>query len=525
MHIAHSEFGTPPKSDDDCLGMIKERLIDLDTTQLDLLHTILNRHIPDKTVWAYGSRATWKAGETSDLDLAVFDCTPMEIYHLKDELEESDLLVSVDVMDWESIPESFREHIREKYVVVQEQTTRPEGWRELKLDELGEVITGKTPSEKNPEDWGNEMSFVTPSDYKNYGKFAYSGGRKLSNEGISKLRNKVLPSKSVMVTCIGSDMGKVAMTKFQVITNQQINSIVPNPKVVEPDFLYYFLVSIYNLLRVYGTEGTAVPILNKSDFGRIKIYLPPLFEQKAIAEVLSSLDDKIDLLHRQNKTLEAMAQALFRKWFVQGKDDTWDQGKLGEVFTVKGGTTPSTKEKNYWNGEINWTTPRDLSGHKAIFLLDTEKRITEQGLAKISSGLLPAGTVLLSSRAPVGYLAITDIDLAINQGYIAIVCDKILSNYFVYLWCKHNIEIIKKSSGGTVFQEIPKTVFREIDIAIPPKKLLSSFDQLVQPIFQKAKRNQYQIQKLENMRDALLPKLMNGEVKLIPAEKRDHGII
>ena len=116
--------------------MSKEKLIDLDREQLDLLHSILKRHIPNKTVWAYGSRATWKAKETSDLDLAVFDCTPTEIYHLKEELEESDLLVSVDVMDWESIPESFRENIREKYVVVQEEARFPENWRKTTIGEI-----------------------------------------------------------------------------------------------------------------------------------------------------------------------------------------------------------------------------------------------------------------------------------------------------------------------------------------------------------------------------------------------------
>ena len=497
--------------------MSKERLIDLDAKQLALLHAILKHHIPNKTVWAYGSRVSWKAKETSDLDLAVFDCTPIEIYHLKEDLEESDLLISVDVMDWESIPESFKENIREKYVVVQEEAKRPEGWREVELQDLATL----SKSIWKPDEESKELPYIG-----------------LEHIEEQKLRlNSIGNSSSVMSNKFRFESGntlfgklrpyfrKVVKPKFDGICSTDIWVVLPKQE-VNGDYIFY-LFSNQELIDVASasSEGTRMPRANWEFLSKTKWPLPPLPEQKAIAEVLSSLDDKIDLLHRQNKTLEAMAQALFRKWFVQGKNDTWQQGKLGEVFTVKGGTTPSTKEKNYWNGDINWTTPRDLSGHKAVFLLDTEKRITEQGLAKISSGLLPAGTVLVSSRAPVGYLAITDIDLAINQGYIAIICDKILSNYFVYLWCKHNIEIIKKSSGGTVFQEIPKSVFRQIDIAIPPKKLLSSFDQTVDPIFQKAKHNQYQIQKLENLRETLLPKLMNGEVKLIPAESIDSGII
>ena len=490
--------------------MSKEKLIDLDREQLDLLHSILKQHIPNRTVWAYGSRATWKAKETSDLDLAVFDCTPMEIYHLKEELEESDLLVSVDVMDWESIPESFREHIKEKYVVVQKEAKRPEGWREVKLEDIAEI----NPKESIPKGAKAPkvlMDFLVPHT-KRIPKYIvenYKGGSKFRNGDtlVARITPCLENGKTSFVDFLENDQIGFGSTEFIVLREKQ--------SVTDKHYLYYLAVSDdfrdVAVKSMTGTSGRQRVVTD--EMLRYKFFLPELPEQKAIAEVLSSLDDKIDLLHRQNKTLEAMAQALFRKWFVQGKDDTWEQGKLGEVFTVKGGTTPSTKEKSYWNGGINWTTPRDLSGHNAIFLLNTEKRITEQGLVKISSGLLPTGTVLLSSRAPVGYLAITGINLAINQGYIAIVCDKILSNYFVYLWCKQNIEIIKNASGGSVFQEIPKSVFRQIDIAVPPEKILLSFDQLIEPIFQKVKYNQYQIRKLENLRDVLLPKLMNGSVR------------
>ena len=489
--------------------MSKERLIDLDTRQLELLHAILQRHIPDKTVWAYGSRATWKAKETSDLDLAVFDCDPMQIYHLKEELEESDLLVSVDVMDWESIPDDFKENIRRKYVVVQEQSRWPEGWREVRLGDVAEVNPKESIS-KNTKAPKILMDFLVPHTKRipGYVEAEYKGGSKFRNGDtlVARITPCLENGKTSFVDILERDQVGFGSTEFIVLREKQ--------NVSDKHYLYYLAVSDdfreVAVKSMTGTSGRQRVVTD--EILRYKFFLPELPEQKAIAEVLSSLDDKIDLLHRQNKTLEDMAQALFRKWFVHGKNDTWEHGKLGDVFTVKGGTTPSTKEKDYWNGKINWTTPRDLSNHNAIFLLDTEKRITEQGLAKISSGLLPSGTVLLSSRAPVGYLAITDIAVAINQGYIAIICDKMLSNYFVYLWCKHNIRMIKSSSGGTVFQEIPKSVFRGIDIAIPPKKILSSFDQLVEPIFQKAKRNQYQIQKLENMRSTLLPKLMSGKV-------------
>lgn len=135
-------------------------------------------------------------------------------------------------------------------------------WKEYKLGDLGTIITGKTPSAKNPEDWGNEMLFVTPTDYCNYRKYSDDSIRKLSNIGIKRLKNKILPPSSILVTCIGSDMGKVVMTKSYCITNQQINSIIPN-NLVNPDFLYYTLISSYDTLRILGGDGTAVPIINK----------------------------------------------------------------------------------------------------------------------------------------------------------------------------------------------------------------------------------------------------------------------
>jgi type I restriction enzyme, S subunit len=219
-------------------------------------------------------------------------------------------------------------------------------WKEYPLKALGSVMTGKTPSKNNPEDWGDEMPFVTPSDYKNYRKKASSSVRNLSKDGIQRLKNKVLPPKSVLVTCIGSDMGKVVMNEVEVISNQQINSIIPDNKTVDNDFLYYCLVDMYDILRVYGGDGTAVPIVNKGDFENIETILPPLPEQKAIASVLSSLDDKIGLLHRQNKTLEAMAETLFRQWFVEEAQEDREEGVLPDEFDFTMGQSPPGSSYN-----------------------------------------------------------------------------------------------------------------------------------------------------------------------------------
>ena len=242
--------------------------------------------------------------------------------------------------------------------------------------------------------------------------------------------------------------------------------------------------------------------------------LPSLDTQHRIASILTSLDDKIDLLHRENATLEQMAETLFRQWFVVEAKEEWEEGKLGDILSVKGGTTPSTKEPNFWDGDIAWTSPRDVTTLDGLYLFETEKKITQKGLEQISSGLLPAGTLLMSSRAPVGVLAFAEIPLAINQGYIAILDDKGYSKEFVYLWLKTNMDVVHSYSNGSTFMEISKSAFKSIDIVIPPKEEVGIFVEKIKPYFEKIRMNEIQIQTLIQTRDGLLPRLMSGEVKI-----------
>jgi len=290
----------------------------------------------------------------------------------------------------------------------------------------------------------------------------------------------------------------------------------PKEEICLSEYLYYLTLSPEfretAIASMTGSSGRQRVQVN--EISSIEFELPPLPEQKAIAGVLSSLDDKIDLLCRQNETLEALAQTIFRQWFIEEAEDDWKVSTLSEILTVKGGSTPSTKISDYWNGAINWATPKDLSISESLFLLDTERKITEAGLAKISSGLLQKGTLLLSSRAPVGYLAISDIPLAINQGFIAIIDDKGFSNYFIYLWLKENMDYVISYANGSTFMEISKSAFKTLKVKIPPKSNRKKFDAFVSILFEKIRSNVYQIRKLENFRDLLLPKLMSGEVRV-----------
>ncbi len=277
----------------------------------------------------------------------------------------------------------------------------------------------------------------------------------------------------------------------------------------------YYLACALSLMHLENLSAqSAQPGISVQTLSTQTITLPPIEEQKRIAGVLSSLDDKIDLLNRENATLDALAETLFRHYFIENPNPEWKEGKLGDILSVKGGTTPSTTDPRFWNGNIAWTSPRDITTLNGMYLFKTERTITEEGLAKISSGLLPAGTLLMSSRAPVGVLAFAEIPLAINQGYIAIIDDKGYPKEFIYLWLTANMENIHNYSNGSTFMEISKFAFKSLDILIPPKPEVAVFVKIIKPYFEKIHNNEKQILSLVKMRDGLLPKLMSNEITI-----------
>jgi len=190
----------------------------------------------------------------------------------------------------------------------------------------------------------------------------------------------------------------------------------------------------------------------------------------------------------------------------------WEVKSIGEVIKAVGGTTPSTKEPSFWDGDINFVTPKDLAGLPSPVLLDTERRITEAGLRQISSGLLPKGTVLMSSRAPIGYLAIAEISVAVNQGFIAMVCDGPLPSHYTLQWARHNMDTIIGNANGTTFLEISKAHFRPIQVLVPSSSVLAAFVGRVDTLHRRVVCNLRESRTLAALRDALLPKLVSGEM-------------
>lgn len=393
-------------------------------------------------------------------------------------------------------------------------------WQEFKLGDLGKVITGKTPSKDNPEDWGDKTLFITPSDYKNYKKNAYSSVRMLSGVGANRQRNRLLPENSILVTCIGSDMGKSVINKKPCVTNQQINSLVPNKLIVDNDYAYYLTVDLYEILRSFGSDGTAVPILNKTDFENLDILLPPLPEQRAIAAVLSSLDDKIDLLHRQNKTLEAMAEALFRKWFVEEAGEDWEDVNISDICSViTKGTTPTTLGHQFIDSGVNFIKAESITDD-GVFITEKFAQISEETHQFLNRSIIKPNDVLCSIAGTIGRVAIVDSSIlpANTNQAIAIIRvnhEKCFPE-FVYLFLKS--VVFREIMGGKIVHAVqPNLSLGEISnttLKFPPFNILHEFKKTIGAVFDKKTRNTLQIRTLENMRDMLLPKLMSGEVRV-----------
>ena len=384
-------------------------------------------------------------------------------------------------------------------------------WKEYKLGDLGTVITGKTPSARNPEDWGDNMLFITPSDYRNYRKYATNSERKLSKVGIKRLEKKILPANSILVTCIGSDMGKVVINGDQCIANQQINAIIPNTS-VNNDFLYYRLISIYDTLRILGGDGTAVPIVNKSDFENIKIELPPLSEQKRIASILSSLDDKIDLLHRENKTLEAMAETLFRQWFIEEAKEDWKEGVIADLieFNPKRSLKKGTMSPFLEMSNLSVDTYSPLYWYNRSFTSGTKFLNGDTLIARITPCLENGKT------AYVDFLNEGEIGWGSTE-FIVMRSKKGLHPFFSYIVAKYNdfreyAESCMSGSSGR--QRVDVENLKNYPISIPSEDVIDKFNSTLETILLKMQINNKQIRSLVSERDILLPKFMSNEIKL-----------
>lgn len=401
-----------------------------------------------------------------------------------------------------------------------------EGWKTYKIEELGRIITGKTPSTINSDNFGDKYPFITPRDMLGQKKIEKTE-RYLSEEGKSSVKNCLLPAKSICVSCIGSDMGKVVMTSEDSVTNQQLNSVVCNES-FDSDFVYYALVNISAELKNAGHHSTAVPILNKTDFSSFEIDAPDLPAQRRIAAILSSLDEKIELNRQTNQTLEAIAQALFKEWFVDfnfpgatGEMQEselgpipvgWRVGKIKEITKkIQYGLTQSASSEevgphflritDIQNGVIDWSSvPFCIVKDK-----ENEKYRIEAYDVFVARTGASTGESALAVNPPKAVFASYLIRLQFEKPELALYVAK-------FMRTNKYSEFIDGIKSGSAQPNANAQELTDPEIVIPPDELLASYFQIVAEFETLKSENQFQNASVTQTRDTLLSKLMSGEI-------------
>lgn len=420
---------------------------------------------------------------------------------------------------------------------------------EWSFSELGnEAINASRPF---PFKNFSQVVFVNTGDVL-AGKFLHS--MISPSQGLPGQAKKALKQDDILLSEIRPGNARFAYVDFD-ISNYVVSTkfmVIESLGRVSPRFLYHVLTNqsaLSEFQRIAESRSGTFPQITFDSIAHFPIPIPPEREQEQLVEFLDALEGRITLLRETNKTLEAIAQAIFKSWFidfdpVRAKIDGrvaasldektaalfpdelveselgsvpkgWDIKTVGDVIDTVGGATPDTKNLDYWEpAEHYWTSPKDLSGINDPVLLSTERLISSFGLSKISSGLLPAGTLLMSSRAPIGYLAITNVPVAINQGYIAMPPGGQVSPLYMLRWCQANMEGIKGRANGSTFMEISKKAFRPIPILLPNKELLDLFEVTCGTLFDKLVLNSKQAQTLCEIRNSLLPRLISGKLRV-----------
>ena len=394
----------------------------------------------------------------------------------------------------------------------------PEGWKWMKVEDFAEVVSGGTPRTDKPEFWNGDIAWITPKDLSNF-KFRYieRGERNISREGLENSNAKLLPKGAVLLSS-RAPVGYLAIAKNELSTNQGFQSLIPKENVVS-EFLYYLLKNNVEYLKSQAS-GTTFGELSKSTLKKLTFPLPPLPEQKAIAKVLSSIDDKIELLHRQNKTLEEMAMTLFRQWFIEptkdGLPDGWEEVSLGDVFDYLEG--PGIRNWQYSTKGIPFLNIR-LIENEEINIKNANFISEEEAFGKYKKFLLQEGDVVISTSGTLGKYAIVrkyHLPLLLNTSIIRFRPKNKNYRIFMYLYLKSREfkEYLESSADGSVQANFGPTHLRMIKIVIPPNHILEKFENAVSPFYEKLNNNYSQIQTLEKLRDTLLPKLMSGEIRV-----------
>lgn len=345
-------------------------------------------------------------------------------------------------------------------------------------------------------------------------KFAF-----ISERTHERLKRSQIEENDILFSMAGMFLGKTGIATAEVVpanTNQAVAIIRVDDTKANYEYVYYYLnqKSVIHTINTTSAQS-AQPNINLKQIGEIKINLPDRKKQDQIVSLLSAIDLKISNNVEINDNLEQQAVTYFQELYINNANPMWQIGTISDLGTVVGGSTPSkTKPEYYTNNGIAWITPKDLSINKSKFISHGENDITELGLKNSSTTVMPKGTVLFSSRAPIGYIAIASNEVTTNQGFKSVIPYLEIGTAFVYFFLKHSLPVIESAASGSTFKEISGSAMKNIPAIIPDRSTLDQFNSFCAPIFAQQKILEDQNYSLAMLRDSLLPKLMSGAIDI-----------
>ena len=380
---------------------------------------------------------------------------------------------------------------------------------------LSDIQTGPFGSQLHKEDYVDDGTPIVTVEHLGNRVFTEQNLPRVSNEDKQRLSKYILKEGDIVFSRVGS------VDRCSFVDSQHTGWLFSGRclrvrpfEEISPLFLYYFfcLESTKKFIRNIAV-GATMPSINTKLMEEIEVSYPDKQVQEKIANLLGAIDNKIELNNAINDNLEQQAQALFQELFITNADPNWRTGTIINLGTVIGGSTPSKAKPEYYtkNG-IAWITPKDLSINKSKFITHGENDITELGLKNSSATVMPEGTVLFSSRAPIGYIAIAAGNITTNQGFKSVVPNDEIGTAYVYYYLKQNLSMIERLASGSTFKEVSGGTMKSVPAIVPDSKTIEKFNSFCLPIFEQQKVLETQNQTLAGLRDSLLPKLMSGEL-------------
>ena len=393
----------------------------------------------------------------------------------------------------------------------------PKDWGVFELSQIGGIITGTTPSTKVEEYWGKGYPFVTPTDYSGE-KYVYETERTVTKHGAEKAR--LIPKDSIMVVCIAS-VGEVAMASIECITNQQINTIVCNQE-TDQHYVYYAMAFSKNRLKRWAGITTS-PIIKKSLFEKFPLPLPPLSEQKKIAEILSTVDQGIEKVDEAIKKTQRLKNGLMQELLTKGighkefKETEvgripkeWEVTIIKEIGEVITGTTPSTKVKEYWGKGYPFITPTDFSNSKYVH--KTQRSVTREGFKE--ARLIPKDSVLVTCIASIGEVSMASSDCITNQQINSIVCKGGINPHYIYYTMTFRKGILRRWAGVTTSPIIKKSFFEQFPIPLPPTIEQQEIAEILNTVDKRLELLRNRKERLERTKKGLMNDLLAGRVRV-----------